>query len=141
MSDESTDADVILPGAEFRRMRDEIARLDAEVERCHERLEMTHRYRYDEATDELVPVPVPRAERRLGRDGIDARDATIKGLDEVADDLRAERDAALAENAKLREALLDGIEAVTAVQLANGSVALRLIGWRAAARALVEPPR
>ena len=119
MSDESTDADVILPGAEFRRMineleqlrfvtddlnrqvsssldqRDaalaEVERLDAEVERCHERLEMTFHWRVtDIATGAVERVDIPRAERSFADDGITCRDETIKGQDRVIDELRAE---------------------------------------------------
>ena len=69
----------------------EVQRLDAEVERCHERLEMTHRYRcVNPETGETARVEIPRAERSFAYDGIDCRDETIKLQDHAVDELRAE---------------------------------------------------
>ena len=80
------DGGVLLTADQFRALtaeRDaaiaEVARLDAEVERCHERLEMTFHWRVtDIATGDVERVDIPRAERSFHLDGISCRDETIK---------------------------------------------------------------
>jgi hypothetical protein len=63
-----------------------ITALRAEVQRCHERLEITHVHRMDIETGETARVDVPMAERRGMPDAVDCRDATIAMLQELADE-------------------------------------------------------
>ncbi|MDP5216739.1 hypothetical protein Q5Y75_05870 [Ruegeria sp. 2205SS24-7] len=81
--------------------------LRAEVQRCHERLEITHVWRveFDAEPDDgedysLIKTEIPYDERATTTDGIECRDCTIQLLEEDIANLRADR-------AKLREALTE----------------------------------
>jgi hypothetical protein len=70
----------------------EILRLKAEVQRCHERLEIDHEYVMSgNDDDDLMRVEIPFAERAGQIDGIEARDCTIAILEEQLEKHRAAR--------------------------------------------------
>jgi Lar family restriction alleviation protein len=72
--------------------QDEILRLKAEVQRCHERLEIDHEYVMSgNDDDDLMRVEIPFAERAGQIDGIEARDCTIAILEEQLEKRRAAR--------------------------------------------------
>lgn len=81
----------------FHEATAEIARLRAEVALCHARLETDRVFVMGDG-DETIRKEVPEDERLSVPDGIDARDATIRGLEERCARLRAL-------NAELVEAL------------------------------------
>lgn len=89
-----------------------VAELQAEVARCHARLEIDHHFIMNNDHSGLVRVDVPLSERDKEIDGIEARDCTIKGQDEQIEKLRsalakseAAREAAEARVAAFEEAL------------------------------------
>ncbi len=72
---------------------DTIEELKAEVERCHERLEIDHCYesvpsRLIGSSSGMKKVVIPLNERLSWPDGIEARDCTIKIQDEIIKSLR-----------------------------------------------------
>lgn len=85
-----------------------IEELRAEVRRCHERLEIDRYFMIDKDSENLVRVDVPYAERDLTGhlDGIDCRNATIKGIDGVNDELRADLDKVLEAFPQARELIV-----------------------------------
>ena len=87
---------------------DRIAALEAEVARCHARLEITHVGQMKgDGTADLIRVEVPMAERATMPDGIDARDATIYLLDEDIARLSASLVAEVTESEALRAQLTE----------------------------------
>jgi hypothetical protein len=71
----------------------DLAAKDAEIARCHKRLEIDVYGKFDDQ-GELVAVPIPMEERTRFPDGISCRDETIKILEEQLADLRAQLAAA-----------------------------------------------
>lgn len=82
-----------------------ITALRAEIDRCHERLEIKRMHRMDLATGETTPVDVPLQERASLPDGIDCRDETIRLLRDNIETLRNNNAQLLAQ---LRELAQDG---------------------------------
>lgn len=72
----------------------EIATLRAEIQRCHERLEITHVFQAKNETSGIERVEVPYLERVTMPDGIQCRDATIELLEQNVAALRAKLAAA-----------------------------------------------
>lgn len=64
--------------------------LEAEIARCHKRLEITHLWHTPEGGTKLVKVPIPMSERAEATDGIACRDETIKLLQNTIEHLRAD---------------------------------------------------
>lgn len=67
--------------AAVQAIRAHVQAMAKEIERCHERLEITHAYRLNQETDTLEKFDIPMSERHDMVDGISARDETIKLLD------------------------------------------------------------
>ncbi|MBW3096857.1 hypothetical protein [Pseudohoeflea coraliihabitans] len=74
--------------AEVEAIAAYVAELEAEVARCHTRLEVDHHYVLGDG-EELQRVEIPPSERKGEVDGIEARDATIHEQDRQIDKLRA----------------------------------------------------
>lgn len=62
----------------------------AEIERCHARLEIDHIWQAPVDGGELVRVEIPYPDRKSEVDGIECRDATISGLEEQLADSQKE---------------------------------------------------
>ncbi len=82
-----------------------ITALRAEIDRCHERLEIKRMHRMNLATGETTPVDIPLQERASLPDGIDCRDETIRLLRDNIETLRSNNAQLLAQ---LRELAQDG---------------------------------
>lgn len=115
---ESLDADVILPGAEFRRMRAEIEALQRKVAWYQERLEIDRVWQWNPDMECAVEVEVPPEKRDSMPDGIDCRDETIKGIDADRDRLAAENARLTTDVGRLREMIRTVVAAHEAMQSA-----------------------
>lgn len=83
---------------------DAILKLQGEVARCHERLEIDHYFKMGDNDDsDLERVDIPMSERASFPDAVRARDATIGLIEENNRDLRTRLEAAEAEVARMRE--------------------------------------
>lgn len=72
---------------------DRLTALEAEVRRCHARLEIDHHFILDgEDAEKLVRVEIPYEDRDWQVDGIEARDATIKELERQIEAARRVRE-------------------------------------------------
>lgn len=90
----------------FGEAADAILKLQAEIARCHERLEIDHYFKIGDNDDsDLERVDIPMSERASFPDAVRARDATIGLIEEDNRDLRTRLEAAEAEVARMRTAL------------------------------------
>lgn len=61
---------------------DALEAVQAEIQRCHKRLEITHVFKMRDENSGLERVEIPYEERRQQPDGIECRDATIALLEQ-----------------------------------------------------------
>lgn len=125
-----------------------IQSLTAEVQRCHERLEIDHFWVMSDNDDQdLERVEVPMADRDTQIDGIACRDVTISELERDIQSLTASNEALVRERdeandlANKRWASIDVYQ--TKLQAAQAEIAtLRevLLDWVSAAEALAGEP-
>lgn len=104
---ESLDADVILPGAEFRRMLDELAAAQSENARLREAALLGEFYR-DQETDQIYMANFCVLSKGDGRQKLASKGATFPNSDalmkvSVEDAVRAFCQCAPAEKARLAE--------------------------------------
>lgn len=71
-------------GEDIRAIIDAYRQMEAEVARCHARLEIDHHYVMDDTTEDgMRRVEIPYHERAAQIDGIECREATIEELERV----------------------------------------------------------
>lgn len=107
--------------------QERIAALEAELARCHARLEIDHLYRLED--NKLVRFEVPMADRLLIPDAVTCRDATIQEFDRQR---KARKDMVLVPREPTRamqDAMLEAIK--DGISIAHRSV-------RHAYRAMIE---
>ncbi|WP_182421995.1 hypothetical protein [Aureimonas sp. ME7] len=94
----------------------EIASLQAKLREREERLEITHHYVLSGNGEDLVRAEIPPEERDNEPDGIECRDATIKGLEATVASLQARIEALVGERDRAAEDERDRLLALAEAQ-------------------------
>lgn len=101
-----------------RRSADALASALAEVDRCHDRLEIDHCYVMKGDERDLVREEIPYEQRTSWPDGIAARDATIKLIEEDRDNL-AKQNACLIALLKRAVPTINAVERLSDIRSAG----------------------